>query len=150
MTSTAELDQKQITYTLQHHDGPAHTAAEAAAVLGVTVEQIVKTLLLMGKHTGPIIVLATGNQRLDLATVQTQLDDPSLHLATPDQVLAITGYPVGLVTPLGLKTPHLSIYATAQVTQLQSCVISSGQLGTEIQLLTHDLIQAIGGRMFEC
>jgi Cys-tRNA(Pro)/Cys-tRNA(Cys) deacylase len=86
-----------------------------------------------------MLVLATGNERLDLSLLRQLFKDKSLHFASPDEVLNYTGYPVGLVTPLGLKTP-IPIYATANVTILSSCIISSGQIGTEIEITISNLL----------
>jgi Cys-tRNA(Pro)/Cys-tRNA(Cys) deacylase len=142
MTSIQELESKQIPYRLAHHDGLAHSAQQAAAVLGVTVSQIVKTLCLVGSTVEPIIVLATGDQKINLAGLRQQLGDTRLHLASPEEVLQVTGYPVGLVTPFGLKTPNVRVFATAQVQLLTSCILSSGHMGVEIELSVVDLLRA--------
>ena len=75
------------------------TVAEAAATLGATEGQIVKSLVLVSAE-GPVLVLASGTNRLDLALLSSTLGR-TIRMASAEEVRAITGYAVGGVPPVG-------------------------------------------------
>lgn len=80
-------------------DDPARSAAEAAALLGVDVGAIVKSLvfLLDGE---PLLVLASGAHNVDTAKLGAELGG-TLRRADADAVRAATGQAIGGVAPVG-------------------------------------------------
>jgi prolyl-tRNA editing enzyme YbaK/EbsC (Cys-tRNA(Pro) deacylase) len=86
----------------------AHTAAEAAAALGVPVAAIVKSLVftVLGAdgNRAPILVLASGPNRVDLGRVGAHLGG-EVGKADAATVKAATGYSIGGVPPLGHPAP---------------------------------------------
>lgn len=84
---------------VQELPGDASTAQSAAEALGTTVPTIVKSLLFL--HEGePVLVLVAGDRKLNQRTLARELGGGKVRLARPDQVLEITGYPVGGVPPV--------------------------------------------------
>lgn len=81
------------------------TAEEAAAACGVTVGQIVKSLIFLGAASGrPYLLLVSGNNRVDEQAVAAELGE-SLVRPKADAVRALTGFAIGGVPPLGHATP---------------------------------------------
>jgi prolyl-tRNA editing enzyme YbaK/EbsC (Cys-tRNA(Pro) deacylase)/protein tyrosine phosphatase (PTP) superfamily phosphohydrolase (DUF442 family) len=81
------------------------TAAEAAAAVGCSVGQIVKSLIFRGATSGrAILVLASGSNKVDEAAVAALLGEP-LAKADADFVRAHTGFAIGGVSPLGHLEP---------------------------------------------
>jgi prolyl-tRNA editing enzyme YbaK/EbsC (Cys-tRNA(Pro) deacylase) len=78
-------------------DSSARTAAEAAASLGTTVGQIVKSLVFL-RGEEPVIVLCAGDRRVDA-------DRLGLTVASAKEVKAITGFAIGGIPPLGHDKP---------------------------------------------
>jgi prolyl-tRNA editing enzyme YbaK/EbsC (Cys-tRNA(Pro) deacylase) len=74
-----------------------HTAAQAAAALGVDVAQIVKSLVFL-RDDAPLLVLCSGANVVDEAALR-------LTKARADVVRAATGTPIGGVTPYGHPAP---------------------------------------------
>jgi prolyl-tRNA editing enzyme YbaK/EbsC (Cys-tRNA(Pro) deacylase) len=80
------------------------TAAEAAAAIGCSVEQIVKSLVFRGAITGkPYLVLAGGANRVDERSLAALIGEP-IEKARPDFVREATGFAIGGVAPVGLAT----------------------------------------------
>jgi prolyl-tRNA editing enzyme YbaK/EbsC (Cys-tRNA(Pro) deacylase) len=77
------------------------TAPEAAAVLGVDVAQIAKTLIFLADGE-PVVVVASGIDRVDTDRLSGELAGASIGRADADTVRAATGYPIGGVSPAGL------------------------------------------------
>lgn len=77
------------------------TAQEAARAIGCDVAQIVKSLVFRGVESGrPVLVLASGTNRVDEARVAAQLDE-SIAGADAAFVREHTGFAIGGVAPVG-------------------------------------------------
>jgi prolyl-tRNA editing enzyme YbaK/EbsC (Cys-tRNA(Pro) deacylase) len=77
------------------------TAEVAAAACGVTVGQIVKSLVFLGSDTGkPYLLLVSGSNRVNEKAVATHLGE---RLKRPDAeaVRSLTGYAIGGIPPFG-------------------------------------------------
>ncbi len=80
------------------------TALEAAAAIGTTAEQIVKTLVFLADGR-PALALVSGAKRLDLEKARRALRAGQVARADADAVRAATGYAIGGVPPVGLVQP---------------------------------------------
>lgn len=79
----------------------AHTIEEVSAFLGVPADMLVKTLLFVADGE-PVAALVRGDRELNEVKLKNLLGADSLELATPEQVEAWTGAPVGFAGPVGL------------------------------------------------
>ncbi|SDD12829.1 Cys-tRNA(Pro) deacylase, prolyl-tRNA editing enzyme YbaK/EbsC [Geodermatophilus telluris] len=82
----------------------AHTAAEAAAALGVPIGAIANSLV-FDVDGAPLLVLTSGAHRVDVARVAALLGVRQVRRASADFVREHTGQPIGGVAPLGHPTP---------------------------------------------
>jgi prolyl-tRNA editing enzyme YbaK/EbsC (Cys-tRNA(Pro) deacylase) len=81
------------------------TAEEAAAACGVTVGQIVKSLVFSGADSGkPYLLLVSGSNRVNEKGVARHLGE---KLKRPDAhaVRDLTGYAIGGIPPFGHASP---------------------------------------------
>jgi prolyl-tRNA editing enzyme YbaK/EbsC (Cys-tRNA(Pro) deacylase) len=85
-------------------DEGVHTAAAAAAALGVEVGQIANSLI-FDADGEPLLVLTSGAHRVDTAKVAAGLGVAKLRRATPEFVRQHTGQAIGGVAPLGHPKP---------------------------------------------
>lgn len=81
-----------------------HTAAEAAAFLGCEIGAIANSLVFMTER-GPVLVLTSGAHRVDTAALASRIGVEALGRATPEEVRAATGQPIGGVAPVGHPAP---------------------------------------------
>lgn len=94
------LDQ-EIPYRLRTFDTPAHSASQAAELLGCPLGAIVKSLVFQKQASGELLmVLVSGKNRVDVQRLN-KIVGKDVQPAKPKTVLAITGYPVGAVPPFG-------------------------------------------------
>lgn len=77
------------------------TASEAAAALGTTVGQIVKSLVFISDR-GPLIVLVSGGNRVDVEKLGHDVSG-DVRRATAEEVRATTGFAIGGVPPVGFS-----------------------------------------------
>lgn len=83
-----------------------HSVAEAAAAAGAPEDAFVKTILMLA---GDEIVAAIvkGEDRASTSRVAKLLGVPAVRLATPEEMLARTGYPAGGTPPFGFEARFL-------------------------------------------
>ncbi len=93
-------------------DEAVHTAAAAAAALGVEVGQIANSLI-FDADGAPLLVLTSGAHRVDTAKVAALLGVAKLRRATPEFVREHTGQAIGGVAPLGHPRPVRTLVDTA-------------------------------------
>ncbi|MBB3158869.1 prolyl-tRNA editing enzyme YbaK/EbsC (Cys-tRNA(Pro) deacylase) [Microbacterium proteolyticum] len=86
----------------------ASTAALAAAALGIEVGAIANSLVFWSDDE-PLLVMTSGAHRVDTAALAERLGRGGIRRATPDQVLAATGQPIGGVAPTGHPAPLTTI-----------------------------------------
>jgi prolyl-tRNA editing enzyme YbaK/EbsC (Cys-tRNA(Pro) deacylase) len=78
------------------------TAEDAAAAIGVTVAQIVKSLVFLADGQA-ILALVSGSHRVD-AEKLAELTGASITRADADTVRRLTGFSIGGVPPVGHET----------------------------------------------
>ncbi len=112
----SEAQVKQLPVT-------ARTAADAAAAIGCTVAQIAKSLVFKSRSGKPVLVIASGVNRVDEGKIAAALGEP-IGKADAGFVRETTGYAIGGVAPIGHDTPprvfidrdlrqHATIWAAA-------------------------------------
>jgi prolyl-tRNA editing enzyme YbaK/EbsC (Cys-tRNA(Pro) deacylase) len=79
------------------------TAVEAAAALGTTVAQIVKSLVFIANDR-PLLVLTSGSERVSTDKVRA-IVGAKVGRPDADTVKRLTGYAIGGVPPLAHDTP---------------------------------------------
>jgi Cys-tRNA(Pro) deacylase len=79
------------------------TAQEAAAAIGTSVGQIVKSLVFLSGDR-PVLVLVSGSNQLDTAKL-ARLTGGQIRKADAATVRQATGYAIGGVPPLGFAQP---------------------------------------------
>lgn len=105
------LAEQQLTAELLHDIGDTPTVPDAAAVLGVSADQIIKTLLFLVQlpeqpDAQPVVVISHGERRVDKKRLAQHygVGAKKVKLAPAEVVLALLGYPAGGVPPVGHKT----------------------------------------------
>ncbi|MFJ3106178.1 YbaK/EbsC family protein [Streptomyces sp. NPDC086835] len=76
------------------------TAAEAASALGCDVGAIANSLVFISDDE-PVLVLASGQHKVDTTALAARWGRGKLRRATPEQVRQATGQAIGGVAPVG-------------------------------------------------
>lgn len=132
----------------------APTADAAAALMGVAVAQIVKTLVVTdGTHLAAAVLC--GDQRLDRAKLREVLNAGNeaqpfgkLQLAPPARVLEATGYEVGGVAPIGFVQP-MPVVVDAAVNRFEQVISGGGEVHLLLRLSVPELLRLTGAMVAE-
>lgn len=98
------LERESIPATFLAPGIPMPTVPSAAAAIGVEERQILKTLLFCAREGQCVVAIACGTIKVDRQRLAHESGVASLRVASPEQVLAATGYPAGGVAPVGFKS----------------------------------------------
>jgi len=91
-----------------------HTVEEVCEYLEIEADTLVKTLLFDVDGT-PVAGLVRGDRELNEIKLKNHLGAQDVKLATPEQVVAWTGAPVGFAGPVGLKAEGIRIIADREL-----------------------------------
>ena len=122
-----------------------HTAELAAAAAGCELGQIVKTLAIFVSGT-PRLALVAGDRRLDdrLAATHFGVGRKQIKLASAEQVLKLTGYPVGGVSPFGLPSP-IEVLVDDGLRRFETVWVAGGTASTIFPIAVADLVRLTAG-----
>jgi len=107
------------------------TVALAAAAHQVEPGQIAKTLSLKIKDK-TILVVAKGDARLDNKKLKETFGSKARMLSS-DEVVVLTGHPVGGVCPFGLENP-LEVYCDISLQQYDEVLPAAGSIHSAVRI----------------
>ncbi|WP_423918020.1 Cys-tRNA(Pro) deacylase [Frigoribacterium sp. 2-23] len=130
-------------HTYEHHDTATNFGEEAAAELGLSEEQVFKTLV--AEADGSLVVgIVPVTGRLDLKALAAAVGAKKASLADPSLAERRTGYVVGGISPIGQKTALTTVLdETADL--FDTIFVSGGRRGFDIEIAPVDLLRATGG-----
>lgn len=137
---TQYLESQQVDFRLLTHQTPATTIEDAARQRGIRPEQMVKSIVLRDMSNRYAIACAPGNQAVDPKKVRALLDWRRMTCVSMQDVASLTGYKVGTVVPLLLRTPMAIVFDDQLLTEPE-VTISSGSNMAGVALSCNDLIQ---------
>lgn len=135
------IKENQIKAEIVYLKEKTPTVELAAKALGISPEEIGKSLLFIADGK-PILVIANGTTRVGYKSLANflEMNRRKVKLARPDQVLAITGYPVGTVPPFG----HISGITTlleAGVRSQEVIYVGGGSIQALMKISLEELIE---------
>jgi len=136
------LTQEGIPHQVFVHPRPLRSLEQAAEERGQLPEQIVRSILFRITKGKYVMVLIAGPRQINWKTLRQKLGANRLTMASKEEVLSVTGYPLGAVAPFGLTQP-IKILVDHSVLGQQTISLGSGVRGTAIILKSADLIQAL-------
>ena len=136
------LDQRGIPYTFFRHAGPVNSVAQAAAERGMTVDQVVRSIVFRTAPGQFVMALVSGERQVSWPALRRILGQSRLTMATADEVQQATGYQPGAVSPFGLPAP-LRILVDRSVLDQQVVSIGSGVRSTAVILTVADLMRGL-------
>ncbi|MEQ8484250.1 MAG: YbaK/EbsC family protein [Pseudomonadales bacterium] len=131
-------------FTVLEFDESTRSAAEAAAAIGCDVAAIAKSLVFEAADGSPVLVIASGRNRVDEARVGDCLGQP-IRRADADFVRRHTGYPIGGVAPIGHPTP-LPVLLDEQLLALPEIWAAAGTPNAVFRMTPAQIVALTGGR----
>ena len=137
---TQLLTANNIDYKLHVHDTPLRSLNQAAEERGLTHQQIVRSLLFRLEDHSYVMVLVAGPGQVSWSQLRRHLGVRRLTTAEDKEVLEVTGYPPGAVSPVGLKQP-IRILADERIKDQEVISIGAGIHDAGVILKAKDLLR---------
>lgn len=134
------LQEQKVNARLLRLGRPTRTVEEAAAALNVTPRQIVKSLLFQGEGGQVVLVVLRGDQRVSRTLLTLVTGMKHVTLASPEQVLKVTGYPAGATPPFAHATP-IHVIVDPGVLEEGLVFAGGGDEDTLIEIAPETLVQ---------
>jgi Cys-tRNA(Pro)/Cys-tRNA(Cys) deacylase len=140
------LDREKIHYELREYevDESDLSAPHVAEMIGMPPEQVFKTLVARGDRSGVLIACIPANTELDLKALANASGNKKVELVAVKEVLGLTGYIRGGVSPVGSRKPYpFYLDETADLWDVIS--VSAGVRGCQMLLIPDDLVRVTAG-----
>ncbi len=143
---TQALDALGIPHRLHVHTTPLRSLEQAASERGLLPNQIVRSLVFRLEDEKYILVLMPGPGKVDWPKLRHHLGVSRVTTAEADEVLEVTGYKTGAVSPFGLPEP-LRVLADRRIMDHETISIGAGIRNAGVILRRDDLLHAIQPEM---
>ncbi len=121
------------------------TSEDAAAAIGCNVAEIAKCLIFRAASGRPVLVVASGANRVDERKVRAVLGE-RIERADADFVRESTGFAIGGVPPIGHVTPPM-VLIDQDLQRLPAVWAAAGTPNAVFRTTPDDLVRLTGGRV---
>jgi Cys-tRNA(Pro)/Cys-tRNA(Cys) deacylase len=137
------LEKLDIPHQVFRHTTQINSLEQAASERDQRPEQVVRSLLFQIRPEEFLMVLAAGPAQIDWRKLRQLVKRSRVRMATEEEVLDVTGYRVGTVSPFGLKNP-VKILIDTSVLKEEEVSTGSGIRGVAIIMKSADIRRALG------
>jgi Cys-tRNA(Pro) deacylase len=140
---TAAAKERGLEISTRRFPEGTKTAADAAAAIGVTVGQIVKSLV-FGVDNEIVMALVSGSNQLDEKKLALAAGGTKCARVDADAVREATGYPIGGVPPFGHAT-QLRVFVDPDLLQYDEVWAAAGTWNDNFGAAPADIVRVAGG-----
>jgi Cys-tRNA(Pro)/Cys-tRNA(Cys) deacylase len=136
------LDAASVRYELREYevDEDDLSAPRVAEKIGMPPEEVFKTLVARGDRNGVLMACIPANTELDLKALAAVSGNKKVELVAVKEVLPLTGYIRGGVSPIGAKKPY-PFYLDETAILFDAISVSAGLRGCQLVLAPDDLVR---------
>jgi prolyl-tRNA editing enzyme YbaK/EbsC (Cys-tRNA(Pro) deacylase) len=132
---------------IEFEEGSTSTAEAAAQKLGVTVSQIAKSLLFLGKDKRFYLVICSGTTRVISSKLKGIIGVKS-RMANADETLKATGFLPGGVCPFGIE--GIDIFIDEDLKRYSTIYPAAGTNSSGVPIAFEQLKEITHGRICDC
>jgi Cys-tRNA(Pro)/Cys-tRNA(Cys) deacylase len=139
------LDAAGIHYTLLAYevDEDDLSAPRVAEKIGMPPEQVFKTLVARGDRTGVLMASIPATSELNLKALAAASGNKKVELVAVKEVLGLTGYIRGGVSPIGVKKVY-PFFLDETAILFETISVSAGIRGCQLVISPDDLVRITG------
>ena len=118
------------------------SAAESAALQGIEVGQLIRTIVVRRGEGDYVFVLVPGGRQIEWPLLRAHLGVSRLSLPDAEEAREATGYERGAITPFG-STTTWPVVADSTLTGAPVVAIGAGAHGVNLHLDPTDLVRLL-------
>jgi Cys-tRNA(Pro) deacylase len=128
--------------------GPANSAEESAAMQGIPLGALLRTIVVRRGEEDYLFVLVPAGRRFDWPKLRAHLGVTRLSLPDADEAQRVTGYVRYTITPFG-STRAWPVLADAALLEQHVVAIGGGARGVNLHLAPADLVAALAATVVD-
>ncbi len=128
--------------------GPAGSAKESAALQGIELASLLRTIVVRRGEGDYVFVLVPAGRRFDWPKLRAHLGVRQLSLRDADEARAATGYARYTITPFG-ATHAWPVIADATIAGRSVVAIGGGARGVNVHVAPADLIRHLDAALVD-
>jgi len=121
-----------------------HSVADAAETVGAEPEDFIKSICMVGDGGEVVVAIVKGEDRASTSRVAKVLKGGRPRVAAPDEVLELTGFPVGGTPGFGFEATYL---VDPRVMEKDMVYLGGGSDCALVRMSPWELVRANGGRV---
>jgi len=142
LASILDLVNEGYEFTVFVHANAVDSLEQAAKERNQDPDQIVRSLIFRLASDSFAMVLVAGPKQIPWKSLRSYFDQRRLTLASPEEVLMVSGYKVGTVSPFGLAS-KIPQFIDESVFQSNQISMGSGKSGTALIMESTEFIRAL-------
>ena len=131
-----------IPHTVFRHTGQVNSLEQAAQERGQRPAQVVRSILFRLGEDQYLMALIGGPAQISWKRLRKHLGQSRLTMASEEEVLAVTGYRVGAVSPFGLPRP-IKVLIDPELLKESEVSLGSGVRSVAIVMKSSDMLKAL-------
>lgn len=145
--ATTAIAAMRVAYRVVRTE-PAGSAEESAALQGVPLDALLRTIVVRRGADDYLFVLVPAGRRFDWGKLRAHLGVNRLSLPDADEAYAATGYVRYTITPFGSTRAWPVLLDVAMLDQ-PVVAIGGGARGVNLHLAPADLVSALGAAVID-
>jgi len=136
------LRKKKVSFDLFVHPGPVLSLEQAAREREQQTSQVIRSILFRLPDEQFLMVLVAGPRQVNWPLLRKYLNSNRVTLATPEEVLRVTGYRIGTVSPFGLPV-KMRLLVDRRLADQEIVSFGSGLPGVAVIIKTAEALKLI-------
>ena len=138
------LDAARVSFEVMEYEVDENNlaATHIAEEIGLMPEMVFKTLVARGDKSGPVVFCIPADLEIDLKKAAKVTGNKRLEMVAVKDLLALTGYIRGGVSPIGMKK-KFSTWIDESALEFDEITVSSGTRGAQLLLNRAALLQFV-------
>jgi Cys-tRNA(Pro)/Cys-tRNA(Cys) deacylase len=141
--ASVALEALGIPHRVFRHVGPVSSLEQAARERGQQPEQVVRSIVFRLGEDQYLMALVAGPAQISWKKLRKYMGQSRLTMASEAEVLAVTGYRIGAVSPFGTAR-SLRVLVDPGLIKQDQVSLGSGVRGTAIVMRVEDLMRGLG------
>ena len=134
------LDESGLRYEISEHE-PVYTSEDAARIRGEDIRTGAKALIFKSKDSF-VLCIVPGDRKIDMKKLKAITRCKDVRMATPEEVLKVSGCEIGSVHPVGTLM-GLKTYADKRIFDNEYVNFNAGLHTASIRMKSRDFVELV-------